>query len=172
MTGGYPQPVVLDTTVVSNFASTDSISLLATVLESPVVVRAVRDEVERGLDAGHEYLDTAVGALDDELPVQHLSYENEADFQDLRSRLDQGEAESLLGAIEHRGTLATDDLAARKIADQRDIPVTGLIGLLVLSVKSDQLDRDTADEWLDTWRERRGYYAPVESVTEILGDEE
>ena len=80
MTGGYPQPVVLDTTVVSNFASTDSISLLATVLESPVVVGAVRDEVERGLDAGHEYLDTAVGALDDELPVRHLSYENEADF--------------------------------------------------------------------------------------------
>ena len=72
MTGGYPQPVVLDTTVVSNFASTNSISLLATVLESPVVVRAVRDEVERGLDAGHEYLDTAVGALDDELPVQQF----------------------------------------------------------------------------------------------------
>ena len=82
---GYLQPVVLDTTVVSNFASTDSLSLLAAVLESPVVVPAVRDELERGLNAGHEYL-------------------------------------------------------------------------------------DIADEWLDTWRERRGYYAPVESVTEILED--
>ena len=86
--------------------------------------------------------------------------------------MDRGEAASLLGAIEHRGTLATDDLAARKIADQRDVPVTGPIGLLVLGVKSDQFDHNTADEWLETWRERRGYYAPVESVTAILDDEE
>ena len=170
MTGGYPQPVVLDTTVVSNFDSTDSISLLATVLESPVVVRAVRDEVERGLDAGHEYLDSAVDALDDELPVRSVSADD--DVQDIRDRLDRGEADSLLGAIERCGTLATDDLAARKMAAQRDIPVTGSIGLLVLCVESEYIDHNTADEWLDTWRERRGYYAPVESVTEILNDEE
>jgi predicted nucleic acid-binding protein len=85
--------------------------------------------------------------------------------------LDRGEADSLLQAIEHHGTLATDDLAARTVADQRDVPVTGPIGLLVLCVESAHLDRHTADEWLDTWRERRGYYAPVESVTELLGDE-
>jgi len=137
----------------------------------PVVVPAVRDELELGLDAGHAYLDSTVGVLDDELLVQNLSYENEEDLQDLRSRLDPGEAESLFGAIEHCGTLATDDLAARKIADQRDVPVTGSIGLLVLGVESDHLDRDTAGEWLETWRERRGYYAPVESVTEILDGE-
>ena len=171
MGGGYPQPVVLDTTVVSNFASTDSISLLVAILESPVVVPAVRDELERGLETGHEYLDTAVAALDDQLPVRALSSQNEADLQNIHDRLDRGEAESLLEAIEHRGTLATDDLAARKVADQRDVPVTGSIGLLVLGIESDHLDGDTADEWLDTWRARRGYYAPVESVTEILGDE-
>lgn len=169
MTGGYPQPVVLDTTVVSNFASTASISLLTAILESPVVVPAVRDELERGLDTGHEYLDTAVDALDEELPVRSLSSND--DGQNIRDRLDRGEAESLLGAIEHRGTLATDDLAARKIAEQRDVPVTGSIGLLVLGIESDHIDHSTADEWLDTWREQRGYYAPVESVTEILGDE-
>jgi predicted nucleic acid-binding protein len=169
MTGGYPQPVVLDTTVVSNFASTDSISFFATVLESPVVVPAVREELERGLDAGHGYLDTAVDALDDELPVRPVSADD--GVQDIRDRLDRGEAESLLGAIEHSGTLATDDLAARKIADQRGVPVTGSIGLLVLGVEAAHLDCDTADEWLDTWREQRGYYAPVDSVAEILGDE-
>lgn len=170
MTGEYPDPVVLDTTVVSNFASTDSISFLATVLESPVVVPAVGDELERGLDAGHDYLATAVDALDDELPVLSFSSEDESDFRDLRDRLDHGEAASLLGAIEHRGTLATDDLAARKMADQQDIPVTGSIGLLVFGIESAYLDRDTADEWLAMWRKRRGYYAPVESVTEILDD--
>jgi len=38
----------LDATVVSNFASTDGIGFLTTLLESPVVVPAVRDEIERG----------------------------------------------------------------------------------------------------------------------------
>jgi len=169
MSGGYPSPVVLDATVLSNFASTDGVSFLTTVLESPVVVPSVRDELERGLDAGHEYLDTVVDAFEDNLPVQ--SRPSDSDRQEIRDRLDPGEAESLLAAIEHSGRLATDDLAARKMATQRDVPVTGSIGLLVLGVESGYLDRDTADEWLDTWREQRGYYAPVESVAEILDDE-
>lgn len=170
MSGRYPHPVVLDTTVLSNFASTDSVSLLTAVLASPVVVPAVRAELERGLEAGHDYLDTTVRALDDGLVVRSLSSED--NYQDVRERLDPGEAESLLGAIEHGGTLATDDLAARRVADQRDVPVTGSIGLLVLGVELDHIDRNTADDWLDTWRDRRGYYAPVESVTEILDGEE
>lgn len=170
MAGRYPQPIVVDTTVLSNFASTDSISFLIAVLESPMVVPAVRDELKRGLDTGHDYLDTAVDALSDELPVRPLS--SDRDSQHIRERLNLGEAESLLAAIEHDGTLATDDLAARKVADQRDVPVTGSIGLLVLGIEHDHIDRETADEWLDTWREQRGYYAPVESVTEILGSEE
>lgn len=72
MTGGYPEPVVLDTTVISNFASTDSVSVLTSVLESPIAVPAVRDELERGLDAGHEYLDTAIEMLNDELPARYV----------------------------------------------------------------------------------------------------
>lgn len=169
MTDEYPQPVVLDATVLSNFASTDGVSLLVTVLESPVVVPAVRDELERGLDAGHEYLDTVVDALETDLPIQSLP--SDSDFQEIWDRLDPGEAESLLAAIEHSGTLATDDLAARRMAAQRDVPVTGSIGLLVLGIESGRLNRDTADEWLDTWRDQRGYYAPVESVSEIVDDE-
>jgi predicted nucleic acid-binding protein len=153
-----------------NFASTDSISFVADILTSPVVVPAVCDELERGLDAGHEYLDPAVAALDEALSVQPLSPSE--DRPEIRDRLDPGEAESLLLTIEHRGTLATDDLAARTVADQRDVPVTGSIGLLVLGVESGPLDRSTADEWLETWQRKRGYYAPVDSVTEILDDEE
>lgn len=170
MTGQYPQPVVLDTTVLSNFASTDSIPNLTAILESPVVVSAVRDKLERGFESGHDYLDTTLAALDDELAVRSIS--SDGDYRALRGRLDPGEAASLLGAIEYSGTLATDDLAARGVADQRDVPITGSIGLLVLGVERDHIGRDTADEWLDTWRERRGYYAPVESVTEILETEE
>lgn len=170
MASRYPQPVVLDTTVVSNFASTDSISFLIATLESPMVVPAIRDELQRGLDTGHKYLDSAVDALSDELPVRPLS--SDQDFNGIRERLDLGEADSLLAAIKYDGTLATDDLAARTVAEQHDVPVTGSVGLLVLGVEYDYIDQKIADEWLDTWREQRGYYAPIESVTEILDTED
>lgn len=52
MADGYPQPVFLDATVISNYASTDSIEFLVRLLESPVVVPAVRDEIARGEAAG------------------------------------------------------------------------------------------------------------------------
>lgn len=88
----------------------------------------------------------------------------------LRERLDPGETEALRGAVEENGTLATDDLAARRLAGELDIPVTGSIGLLVLGIKREQVDAETADEWVETWRSERGYYAPVESVTELLDE--
>jgi predicted nucleic acid-binding protein len=163
-----PSPVSLDTTVVSNFASTDGIGFLTTLLESPVVVPAVREEIERGERAGYEYLGVAVDALDESLPIREVP--SEADDSEIRDRLDAGEAESILGVLAHGGTVATDDLAARRVAESRDIPVTGSIGLLVLGVERERIDSKTADEWLDGWRKHRGYYAPVESVKELLDD--
>lgn len=115
--GEGSEQVVLDTTVLSNFAGTD-----------------------------------AVGTLGD--------------------HLDPGEAASLAYLLEHDGTLATDDLAARRAAGERGVPVTGSIGLLVRCVELGRIDRTTADGWLDTWCEVRGYYAPVGSVDELLDDGE
>lgn len=145
MSRRYPQPVFLDATVLSNFASSDAVGFLETILDSPVVVPAVRDEIERGQNLGHEYLTPAVDAFDDELPVGDRPAEDAA----IRKRLDAGEAAALRGALERDGTLATDDLAARgstarfseasltlglaarRLADDLSVPVTGSIGLLV-----------------------------------------
>lgn len=168
MSRRYLQPVFLDATVLSNFASSGAVGFLETVLDSPVVVPAVRDEIERGRNLGHEYLATAVDAFDDGLPVG----DRPAEDGGVRERLDAGEAAALRGALEHDGTLASDDLAARRLADDLSVPVTGSIGLLVLGIERGHIDRETADAWLDVWRTERGYFAPVESVSEILGEEE
>lgn len=74
------------------------------------------------------------------------------------------------GAVEDSGALATDDLAARRLAGELDVPVTGSIGLLVLGIERDRIDTETADGLVETWRTERGYYAPVESVTELLNE--
>jgi predicted nucleic acid-binding protein len=168
MPDGYPQPVFLDATVISNFASTNSTAFLGHVLESPTVVPEVRGEIEQGVDLGHEYLTGAVEAFGEALPV--IDTPPEVGGVHLRDQLDLGETEALRGAVEHDGTLATDDLAARRLATELDVPVTGSIGLLVLGVKREHIDSETADEWIDTWRDERGYYAPVESVTEVLDE--
>ena len=90
--------------------------------------------------------------------------------RELRHRLDAGEADSLRGALECGGTLATDDLAARRLASEYDVPVTGSIGLLVLGIERDLLDTGTANDWLTTWRDERGYYAPAETIEDALPD--
>jgi predicted nucleic acid-binding protein len=76
----------------------------------------------------------------------------------------------LRGAVERNGTIATDDLAARRLATELDVSVTGSVGLLVLGIKREHIDSETADEWIDIWRTERGYYAPVESVTELIDE--
>ena len=166
MADDSPQPVVLDTTVLSNFASTDAVGFLVEVLDSPVVVPAVRDELEQGRQFGHDYLTTATDAFGEGLRVGDRP--QEAETGQLRERLDAGEAEALRAAIEHDGTLATDDLAARRLANDRGVPVTGSVGLLVLGIERERIDSDTANEWLDTWRDVRGYYAPVDYIEEVI----
>ena len=165
----YPQPVYLDSTVISNFASTNSIEFLVHLLEAPAVVPAVREEIERGVDYGHEYLTSAVEAFDEGLPVSQVP--PEMGEVHLRERLDPGETAALRGAVENGGTLATDDLAARDIAGELDIPVTGSVGLLVLGIKRNRIDTAIAEEWINTWESERGYYAPVDSVSELLDEQ-
>jgi len=168
MPDGYPQPVFFDATVISNFASTSSVEFLVHLLEAPIVVPAVRDEIERGVKHGHEYLTSAVEAFDNGLAVSDVP--PEIGRVTLHERLDPGETEALRGAVERNGTIATDDLVARRLATELDVSVTGSVGLLVLGIEREHIDSETADEWIDIWRTERGYYAPVESVTELIDE--
>ena len=168
MPDGYPQPGFLDVTVISNFASTSSVEFLVHLLEAPIVVPAVRDEIERGVKHGHEYLTSAVEAFDNGLAVSDVP--PEIGRVTLHERLDPGETEALRGAVERNGTIATDDLVARRLATELDVSVTGSVGLLVLGIEREHIDSETADEWIDIWRTERGYYAPVESVTELIDE--
>lgn len=161
------QPVVLDATVLSNFAATDSITQLVAILDQPVAVPAVRTELETGQDH-HSFLASALDQFGDDISVIEPQTQSTTQVTDIRARLDSGEAASLLGAMAYDGTLATDDLAARDVAADLGVPVTGSIGILVLGVRRDVIARETANRWLDDWNEKRGYYAPVERIEDVL----
>ena len=73
MTGdGIPaNPSVLNTTVLSNFAYIDQLWIVAD-LSGICTVPVVREELEHGVDE-YPYLQSALDALDDEIPVATIS---------------------------------------------------------------------------------------------------
>jgi len=123
---GLQQPVFLDSTVLSNFASTDSVDWLIGLLEDPAVTPEVARELREGMAAEYEFLQPAVDAIDDGIQLVEISTGTpEAALKtEERDHLDPGEQESAICAGLRDGTLATDDLAARELLDDSDTPVT------------------------------------------------
>lgn len=167
MSADISQPVVLDATVLSNFASTETVGWLVETFDQLATVPAVRAELEQGVQM-YEFLDDALDHIGDDISVLGTDGSSGTEKKAIRSRLDSGEAESLLAARGHDGTVATDDLAARDVASEYGIPVTGSVGLLVVGIQRDTVNISTANQWLDDWQRTRGYYAPAERLEELL----
>jgi Predicted nucleic acid-binding protein, contains PIN domain len=168
MSATLRHPVVLDATVLSNFASTGTVDVLVDTLDRPATVPAVQTELERGYAQDYDFLDDALARIGDDITLLGVEERPATGETAIREHLDSGEAEALLGAIKREGTLATDDLAAREMATERGVPVTGSVGLLVVGIHCGEIDAGTANQWLDEWRATRGYYAPVERIEEVL----
>ncbi|RLM32922.1 hypothetical protein [Haloarcula sp. Atlit-120R] len=173
MSESFSRPVVLDATVLSNYASTDSVSWLTTTLDALQTVPAVRTELEQGREVGYAYLEHALDVLESgRIGIVETTPEQlQQDYPEVQNRLDPGEAEALVAAHTAGGTLVTDDGPARALAADYDVALTGSIGLLVRGVVRYDVSIETADEWLTTWIEERNYYAPVDSVTTALPDD-
>lgn len=171
---GSPVSILLDATVLSNFAASDSVDFLQSTFERPAAVDAVSNEISRGVDGGNRFLEPAATALESDAieVVSEPTNQNTTHHDEIHRRLDRGEARTLLVAIEMKPTptVATDDSQARSVANDLDLSVTGSIGVLVRGVLADDLSLETADDWLDCWIEEREYYAPVDSVSEALPD--
>lgn len=162
------QPVILDATVLSNFASSGTVNQLVVIIDRPVTVPAVREKLTRGRGREHEFLEDALEHLEDDIDVVEVQSSGDGTASEIQDRLDAGEADALISAINEEGILATDDLAARRLASSHGISVTGSVGILVLGIRRDVIDVHSANEWLTTWKETRGYFSPVDRVEEIL----
>lgn len=168
MSGTVPEPAVLDSTVFSNFASTDSMSLLVEVLPRPGTVPTVEAELERGVEAGYAFLESALTVVGSDVPVLEPP---EPVPNRIAVALDPGEAEALAVADALDGTLVSDDGDARTLADREDVPITGSLGVLARGVVQEKVDVETANSWLDTWQTEHEYYSPVDDVSELLPGE-
>ncbi len=168
MTDPPESATVLDTTVLSNFAQVDHVDLLLD-LPRPVTVDAVQEELEAGAET-HPYIENALAVLGVEIPVITLSPQAKRLEGELLELLDPGESQVLAVAEAADGTVITDDGDARTTAKQRDVGVTGSIGLLVRFVENDHISAGTADEYLKRWIDEAGFRSPARDIDVFLGE--
>ncbi len=165
MTDDVPSnPSVLDATVLSNFAYIMEMGMLRR-LTGICTVPVVRDELRTGVD-DHPYLQSALDALDDGIPVVEVSETVANREAVVSSHLDPGEAQAFALADAHDGRLLTDDGDARSFAKDQGVTVVGSVGVLLAAIDAGRIDEETADEWLSTWIDEIGYYVPYQDISE------
>lgn len=156
-------PVVLDNTVLSNFALVDAVELVKRLWEG---VAGLTPAVLAEYKAGASHGTSPAGAWAD-LPVLTLT-ENEAAFvATLSTRLGAGERASLAVAVHRRGLLASDDRDARNAARQHGVPTTGTLGILAACVRLGYLGRNEGNALLAKMIVA-GYRSPVTNLDQLL----
>ena len=166
--------LIFDTTVLSNFAAVEQVSLLEQLYSGRACTALpVADEIRRGLDAGYAYLATVEAAFtglsqSGWLPVLPLiSAREQALYVELSQSLAAGEASCLSLAIVQELTLASDDLAARREATQRGVHLTGTVGILVRAVRQQQMTLAQANQMLARMIVLH-YRAPVQRLDDLI----
>ncbi len=157
------RPVVLDNTVLSNFARVGKTDLVAELWgNAAFTTPEVMNEYARGVKKKLFPPDAWI-----ELSIAEPSAEEMAFYQTLPSSLGVGEKSCISIAHHRRMVLATDDLDARKAAIKLDLATTGTIGILVLCIRQGLLSLDQGDEVLDLMIDRN-YHSPVKDLAQLL----
>jgi len=157
--------VLLDNTVLSNFALVRRDDLVmrlwpTTASTTPSALDEYQDGAASGLLPSDAWAD---------LPVLALTGEETTFAENLPPRLGAGERTCLAVAVHRQGLLASDDLDARRMAQQHGVPVTGTIGILVLCVRRGYLSRNQANALLAEMVVL-GYRSPVASLDPLLDE--
>ena len=165
---------IFDTTALSNFASTGRLDLLNTRYRGVAFTTVeVTAELRRGVKAGYSYLEYVLQQIE---PVDsegwlRILVPNSATEHRLQSEFDQfldpGEASCLALAISRRMTLVTDDLAARRLAEKRKVPLSGTLGILIALVRHNAFPLKEANTMLASMIQRH-YRSPVNRLDEFI----
>lgn len=127
---------IFDTTVLSNLGAVGRVDLLAERYHDTAFTTVeVIDELRKGIQAGYGYLDKILQQVDgvaQEGWLRILMPESVAEHR-LRAEFDlvlqSGEASCLALALSRGMVLVTDDLAARRLATERGVLLSGTLGI-------------------------------------------
>ena len=154
--------VLLDATVLSNFARIGQVHLLRVALSGDAATTThVLAELERGIAGGR------LPACDwGWLGVVHLTQPEEANYGRVRLVLGDGEASCISVALERACTIFTDDRDARQYAGRLGLPISGTLGVLLLLVDRKHVTVPEADSCLRDMV-AHGYRSPVKSMADL-----
>ena len=150
--------ILLDTTVLSNFARSGRLDLLRLALPEATTTHQVLTELQHGVNAGY----FPAGSWE-WLGVTELTTREESHLSELRTILGDGEASCIAVLIERPGILFSDDLLARRQSQRRGFPVSGTLGILLSLVKAGRLSLDEANACLQEMI-AHGYRSPTRSL--------
>jgi predicted nucleic acid-binding protein len=166
-------PVLVDATVLTNFAAIDRLDLLREYVEDGRITHAVYDEVQRGIAAGFAFLQRVEEHLNpphDDGWLRLIDLESEEErtfFERIPDWLKAGEATSL-AISRHRGwDFYTDDRRARRFADELGITISGTLGVLVGLVEAGSLTIESANELLVEMVRIARYRSPVTDLRDL-----
>ncbi|NOX63819.1 MAG: DUF3368 domain-containing protein [Chloroflexi bacterium] len=154
---------LLDNTVLSNFALVNRPDLIRRALgRSAATVQEVYQELQAGVRLGK------VPDYDwSWLPILQLDETEQAMYESLRERLNSGEAACLAVAANRGYAVFTDDRDARESAMQMQVPISGTLGLLVLSIEKGHISLSEGNSLLKAMIQT-GYRSPVNNLTVLL----
>ncbi|AAB91131.1 DUF3368 domain-containing protein [Archaeoglobus fulgidus] len=153
--------VLVDNTVLSNFAKVGRVDLLSKAFEKLFVTEQVKEEFEFGVKRG------VLPALPRNFEILRLE-EYELDiYNSLRTNLGKGEASCLAIAKNRKIPLLTDDFDARKVANILGVPVSGTVGVLARCVEKNLISKDEGNQILKEMI-AKGFYSPISDLDEIL----
>jgi predicted nucleic acid-binding protein len=165
--------VIVNTTVISNFASIGQLDVLRQLYGALAMSTDVYDEIQVDLAEGYRFYEgmeqwvepLAEGGW---IHLTSLSHEQELRYlRELPARLHRGEMASLAIA-RHRGwLLLTDDRAARTEATRLGVPVSGSLGCLVLAIEHHLCSLSQANIWLQEMM-HQGYHSPVTDLAPLI----
>ncbi len=156
--------IIIDNTVLSNFARTNHLQLLELFCRSRgLIVQAVREEFQRGISRGL-------------FPETDLSWMNQIDITDhkeiylsqrYRLELGNGESDCLAIAVCRNHELLTDDRKARQIGFREQVRVSGSVGVLGSLVRRSTISLYEGNRVLAEFI-NAGYFSPIEELDDLI----
>jgi len=136
--------VVSDTSPITSLLAIERIDLLKKLYDEVTIPPAVKDELE----VCHSNLPAF---------LRVMAPKNNERVRVLTSRLDPGEAEAIVVASElHADCLLMDETLGRSVAREEDIPVIGLVGILLLAKERGMITN--VGDILDALKNQAGFY--------------
>ncbi|MDI6736237.1 MAG: DUF3368 domain-containing protein [bacterium] len=161
--------IIIDNTVLSNFALISSIRLVQKACQPDKVgiTQYVIDEFNQGVKTG-KLPQSDISWM---LPCHFETREEEKLFRQISLYLGKGESSCLSIAINRDYKLLTDDWDAREWGLREGVSISGSVGVLVDLVCDSSITLKEGNELLSELI-KKGYYSPVPRLNELVKQED